>query len=295
MGDPVSVLVLGSSGMLGSTVVRRLHTRHADWRIEGASRGTSERFRFEADSGRPGLAHLFRTRRHDYIINCIGVLKQAIDERRSESVERAIRVNALFPHEVAEVAAQQLTRVIHVSTDAVFSGHRETPYTESVSPDPIDVYGMTKALGESQASNVINVRCSIVGRDTRQRGLIEWYLASTCDSLVGFSDYVWTPTTTIQFADLCETLIRREFDSARANGPVLHFAPNPPLSKADFLQHLRDSLGRGPFITARPGPDGPCHRILASTSQISLELSSADRGWLGLLPELLAEFSERSA
>jgi dTDP-4-dehydrorhamnose reductase len=181
--------------------------------------------------------------------------------------------------------------VIHISTDAVFSGRLLRPYTATDPPDPIDVYGMTKALGESPAGNVLNIRCSIVGRDSRCRGLIEWYRGATSPSVTGFVDYVWTPVTTVQVADFCAALVRGDFDRYRVKGHVLHFAPNVPLSKATFLEYLREALGGGPSIEASPGPGGPCHRVLASDDEKAP--GSQPRDWPGLFSEVFAEFSSR--
>jgi dTDP-4-dehydrorhamnose reductase len=284
---PPAILVLGASGMLGSTVLRRLRARRADWRVEAAGRGRHNRFTLEAEAGRPGLAEVFRLGKYDYVINSIGVLKGGIDEQRPDSVERAIRVNALFPHELADVAGDHGVRVVHVSTDAVFSGRVQQSYSESTRPDPIDVYGATKLLGESPAPNVLNVRCSIVGRDARKRGFLEWYLGADTPSVDGFLDYVWTPVTTVQFADWCEALIAGGFDDARDGGHVLHFAPNAPISKADFLEAVRRSLGRGPSIERVSNPGGPCHRVLASRQR------SALASWPDLIPEVMKEFSSR--
>src|SRR5579862_92352 len=229
---PVSVVVLGASGMLGSTVVRRLRARQASWRVDGAFREAPAALGLDAEAGRPGLRRILLAARYDFVINCVGVLKSAIDLRRTETVERAVRVNALFPHELADVAGEAQSRVIHVSSDAVFSGRHTEPYSEQASPDPDDAYGMTKALGESSAPNVLNVRCSIVGRDSRGRGLVDWYLAVAADRPVGgYTDYVWTPVTTVQLADFCEALMQRGFSSVRACAHVIHFAPNASLSK----------------------------------------------------------------
>jgi len=287
-----AVLVLGRSGMLGSTVLHRLRSVRADWRVDGTMRGSGQRLSLEAEAGRSGLADLFRLGTYDYVINCVGVLKDAIDDRSSESVERAIRVNALFPHALADVAAGHGAKVVHVSTDAVFSGRLQQPYTEASAPDPIDIYGATKLLGESPAPNTLNVRCSIVGRDARGRGLLEWYLAARSSSVVGFDDYVWTPVTTVQFADWCAELIDGEFDAARARGHILHFAPNAALSKAEFLQTVRDQLGRGPSVECRSGPGGPCTRALAPR-QGGSSASVKAVPWSRLIPELMAEFSSR--
>jgi dTDP-4-dehydrorhamnose reductase len=279
--------------MLGSTVFNRLRDRRPDWRIEGTGRGPGERWTLEAAAGRPGLTDIFRLGRFDFVINCIGVLRSGIDDRSAESLEGAIRVNALFPHELADIAGEHDVRVIHVSTDAVFSGRGQQAYTEASPPDPIDSYGATKVLGETPAPNALSVRCSIVGRDCRHRGLLEWYLAARAPSVVGFVDYVWTPVTTVQFADWCDEVIEGRFDAVRAHGHVLHLAPNPALSKADFLQSVRDFVGGRPSIERRSSPGGPCFRVLASRDVSSSVAHGAGDPWPRLIPELMAEFSAR--
>jgi dTDP-4-dehydrorhamnose reductase len=288
-----AVLVLGRSGMLGSTVFHRLRALQPEWRIDGTEREPAGSFTLEADAGREGVARLFRINRYDYIVNCIGVLASAVDLRNDATVARAIRVNALFPHEIAEVASDHGARVFHVSTDAVFSGRQGHAYDEDSPPDPVDAYGMTKLLGECAGANVLNVRCSIVGRDRRQRGLLEWYLASRAESVVGFDDYVWTPVTTVQFADWCAATIAVGFEAVRRPGSVLHLVLNPPLSKGDFLRALRDAMGPGtrPAIEGRPNPGGPCSRILVSRRAARGDVAAAS--WSTVLSELSTEFLSR--
>jgi len=276
--------------MLGSTVVHRLKASHSSWRVEAVAHGTRGALALEAEAGRPGIADLFRTTPASFVVNCIGVLRVSLADR-GESAERAVRVNALFPHELAEVAAESGAKVIHISTDAVFSGKQQAPYFEDATPDPQDVYGMTKALGESRAGNVLNLRCSIVGRDGRGSGLIEWYLEAAGPAVRGYSDYVWTPSTTVQVADACVRLIDGGFDEARNRSHVLHVAPNPPLSKEQFLRHVRTFTGKGAPVEAATAPDGPCYRVLASRSAAPQSRSDAD--WPGLLSELFTEFSTR--
>jgi dTDP-4-dehydrorhamnose reductase len=280
-----SVLVLGATGMLGSTVVHRLRALHPSWRVEAVAHATRGERALEAEAGRPGIADLLRTNAAAFVVNCTGVLKVSLTA--GESVERAIRVNALFPHELADVAGEFGVKVIHISTDAVFSGRQRTPYAEDALPDPRDVYGMSKALGESRATNALNLRCSIVGRDRRGSGLLEWYLGAT-EPVGGYSDYVWTPSTTVQVADVCARLIDDDFDAARSRGHVMHVAPNAPLSKEQFLRHVRAFVGKGAAVEAKTSTDGPCYRVLASRGS-----STADAGWPALLSELFTEFSTR--
>src|SRR5262245_634164 len=106
-----SVLVLGATGMLGSTVVHRLRALQPSWQINAVAHGTRGALALEAEAGRPGIADLFRTNAAAYVVNCIGVLRVSLADR-GESAERAVRVNALFPHELADVAAESGAKVI---------------------------------------------------------------------------------------------------------------------------------------------------------------------------------------
>lgn len=288
MSSRRAVLVLGRSGMLGSTVFRRLQSQYPDWRVDGTTRARGTRLMLDAEAGRPGLGELFRLGQYDVVVNCIGVLKSDIDDRSSDSLERAVRVNALFPHEVADVAADNGAKVIHVSTDAVFSGRRQGPYEESDAPDPVDSYGMSKALGECPAANVLNVRCSIVGRDARGRGLLEWYLGAQSPAVSGFVDYVWTPVTTVQFADWCADVVDGGFEMVRSAGHVFHLAPNGALSKADFLERVRETRGSGPAVDRQASRSGACSRVLRSRHQPPLAVA-----WPEVIAEVLSEFSSR--
>ena len=223
------------------------------------------------------------------MVNCIGVLRQAIDENRADSLERAVRTNALFPHELADVAGQHDARVVHISTDAVFSGRHQQPYAEDAAPDPVDVYGASKLLGESPADNVLNLRCSIVGRDHRRRGLVEWYLGSTAATVTGFVDYVWTPATTVQLADWCGAVIDGGFDAARAGGHVFHFAPNPP---------SRRPISCSVFaIRSAPVDDPACAgcATLRPHPRDARRARSDDAGggWPAPIREMMTEFSSR--
>jgi dTDP-4-dehydrorhamnose reductase len=295
MAPSASILVLGASGMLGSTVVRRLRATHPAWRIDGASRDPVDPLKIEVSADPAALTSLFARHSYNLAINCVGVLKDAIDQSSSSSIERAVQVNALFPHTLAEVAGHAGARVIHVSTDAVFSGRKATPYDASDQVDPTDFYGMTKALGESPASHVINVRCSLVGRDSRGRGLVEWYLrAAGLQSVAGFQDYVWTPVTTVGFADFCGTVVDPTvFTAIRGARGIVHLAPYPAVSKYHFLESLRDIAGGGAAIDASLCPGGPCRRVLAQTAGV--ESTAAHRDLKAALRELMIEFSSVTA
>jgi dTDP-4-dehydrorhamnose reductase len=227
-------------------------------------------------------------RPYDYIVNCIGILKPTIDERDPSSLCRAIRVNALFPNELPSIAPD--SRVLHVSTDGVFSGNLARPYVETDPPDCPDVYGKTKALGECPAETVINFRCSLIGRDSSGgKGLIEWVLRSPEGAeLTGFDDQHWNGVTTRQFAELCRRIIESDsFDRIRRVSGIHHFCPNPPITKYDLLAHIQAASGRS--VTIRRGRSGsPSARILASLYSTLREIFPETRGWPALIEDVLS-------
>jgi dTDP-4-dehydrorhamnose reductase len=203
----------------------------------------------------------------DYAINCIGILNSQIDPSDCRSLTQAIEVNSRFPHQLALATAESATRVIHISTDGVFSGLKNGPYEESDPADAIDDYGRTKALGECRRGHVLNLRCSIVGRDpARGRGLLEWLLRVPDGERVdGYVDQMWNGVTTRQLGRFCVDMIQGEsFDSIREEGHVLHFCPNPAITKYELLKLWRDLAGKDVTIQPTPRPKTVANRVLAS-------------------------------
>ena len=142
-------VVLGAGGMLGSMLAATISDAVA-----------VDRSRFEAGRDDPGA--LLDETRCDQVVNAIGVIKPLIDEGDPQSVDRAMTINAWFPHSLAEAAEKRGVRVIHMTTDGVFSG-RNGPYDEVAAHDADDVYGISKSRGEVVANHVVNLRCSIIG------------------------------------------------------------------------------------------------------------------------------------
>ncbi len=168
------------------------------------------------------------------VVNAIGIIKQ-LDAARAAIP--SIRVNALFPHELATACASRGARLIHISTDCVFSGDRGT-YTEDSIPDARDLYGRSKLLGEvSDAPNAITLRTSIVGRELHGAlGLFEWFLSQRGSRIRGFSRAIFSGVTTIVLSDLIGDLIEREQLSG------LWQVSAAAIDKLTLLSELRDAL-----------------------------------------------------
>jgi dTDP-4-dehydrorhamnose reductase len=232
----LKVAILGSTGMLGSMVRRWLSEQGGyDLTCPTRDRLDAERVN-DAD-----LAHLIVG--CDYVINCIGVIKPRIDEQDSESVQRAIQINAIFPHSLAEAAEATGCRVLQIATDCVFSG-RDGNYHEGSVHDATDVYGKTKSLGEVHSSNVHHLRCSIIGPELVGRpkdSLLEWFLSHPRGATVrGFIDHRWNGITTLHFAKLCHGIISQGIELSH----MQHVVPDGTTNKADLLRRFVKSYGR---------------------------------------------------
>jgi dTDP-4-dehydrorhamnose reductase len=226
----------------------------------------------------------------EYVINCIGIVNSLVDPNDCGLMGTAISVNALFPHRLAKATEGLGTRVIHISTDAVFSGLKSGPYVESDPTDAVDEYGRTKVLGECRSSNVINVRCSIVGRDpARGRGLLEWMLrVPDGDHVNGYFNQMWNGVTSRQLARFCLTLIQYElFGAARMDGHVLHLCPNASISKYDLLCLWRDVTGKPVIIGKTEAPRAGASRVLASEHDTWRKAVPAAVSWSELLRECI--------
>jgi dTDP-4-dehydrorhamnose reductase len=180
--------------------------------------------------------------RHEWIINAVGVIEPRIDESDPASVARAIAVNAAFPHRLAAAARQQRARVIQIATDGVFSGS-SAPYDEAARHDADGVYARSKSLGEVRASNVVELRCSVIGpEDPPARSLLGWALSQPPGGRIpGYTNHRWNGLTTLSFAKLCEGVILER--GLNLPSP-LHVVPGDAVTKAELLRLAVSAFGR---------------------------------------------------
>lgn len=142
------------------------------------------------------LAALFARTRPDVVINCIGLVKQLAE---ADDPLAALPINAMLPHRLARYASLVGARLIHVSTDCVFTG-RKGLYHEDDAPDAADLYGRSKLLGEVDYDNAITLRTSIIGHELASaHGLVGWFLTQE-GSVRGFTRAVFSGLPTIELA-----------------------------------------------------------------------------------------------
>jgi dTDP-4-dehydrorhamnose reductase len=284
-GQP-RVLVVGGAGMLGHKVVQVLGREfevHATFRrFDDSHRATGlyreDRVHHGVDAeDLPSIEEVLRKVRPAAVINCVGVIKQLAASRDPRT---AIRTNALFPHELSAMCGERGARLIHFSTDCVFSGERGK-YTEDDFADARDLYGRTKFLGEVGTRPALTLRTSIVGRELFSRlALVEWYLAQT-GSVRGFSRAIYTGLTTAALAREVGRVLRDFPDLCG----VLQLS-SEPITKYDLLILLREAFGRDGEI--QRDTEFHCDRSLRSDRYQALT-GFAPPAWREMVREMAAD------
>ena len=201
----MKILVLGVSGMLGHQLFLQGMSR-PQHQLMGTLRSKACPAALAAHSGRlvcgfeannpTDVEKVMSAFRPDVVMNAVGLIRQSAE---CEDPVSAIRTNSLLPHMLRQKCDEHGARLIHISTDCVFSGMKGS-YTESDNPDPSDLYGRSKLLGESENAKHITIRSSLIGHELERRsGLLEWFLNSA-GPFKGFSKAFFSGFTTLEFA-----------------------------------------------------------------------------------------------
>jgi dTDP-4-dehydrorhamnose reductase len=170
----------------------------------------------------------------DVVVNCIGIVKQS---DAAEDAARTVEVNSLHPHRLAAACIDRGVRLIHVSTDCVYSGRRGS-YEETDLPDPADLYGRSKLAGEPGGPGVLTLRTSMIGWEISTRhGLLEWFAAQSGGTVKGFRNAIFSGPTALELSRLIAALAAGD-DQPEG---TLH-ASAEPISKYDLLIELRRVL-----------------------------------------------------
>jgi dTDP-4-dehydrorhamnose reductase len=241
----MKVLVLGVTGMLGNTVFR-LVAQSAGFEVVGVARSSDARRLFPealANQVHGGfdahnlhcLVDLFSAHQPDAIINCVGIVKQL---SAAEQVLEAVPINTLLPHRLASLSKIGRARLVHISTDCVFSG-RAGMYREADQPDATDLYGLSKLWGEVDEPNAITLRTSIIGPELRSNhGLLNWFLSQE-GPVKGYERAVFSGLPTIELARVI-----RDYVLPRPDLHGLYHVAAAPISKLELLKLFAIEYGR---------------------------------------------------
>jgi dTDP-4-dehydrorhamnose reductase len=241
----MKVLVLGVSGMLGNAAYRVL-SANPELRVFGTARSEGARKFFSPAlaenivlgvdvESQDSLIKAFGTVRPDVVINCVGLVKQLSD---ANDPLMAVPINTLLPHRLAALCKASGARLVHISTDCVFSG-KKGGYLESDFPDAYDLYGRSKLLGEVDYPHAITLRTSIIGRElSGARSLVGWFLAQQ-GKVDGFTGAVFSGLPTMELARVIN-----EFVLPRPHLHGLYHVAAKPINKYDLLKLVASTYGK---------------------------------------------------
>ncbi len=232
------ILILGVSGMLGHKLFLQL-SKNSKFDVYGTVRGSnidrwffgeelSKKIRINVDGDNfDSIIRAMASFEPNIVINCIGLIKQT---PLANDPLSAITVNAQLSHRISMICKTAKARLIHFSTDCVFSG-KKTNYSEDDETDAQDLYGRTKLLGEVCYPHCLTIRTSIIGHEIKgYLSLIEWFLRQE-GKTKGYSKAIFSGLTTLEMARVLEEYI---IPNTTLHG-LYHLAVNP-ISKYDLLK-----------------------------------------------------------
>ena len=225
----IKLLVLGSSGMLGHKVYNYLkkNSNFILVNFSGSRKLNSETILIDARDQKK-LIDSIELMKPDFIVNCVG----ALIHNSNTNPEQAIYLNSLLPMMLERVSDRIGSKLIHISTDCVFSGNKKSPYVENDPKDGSGLYAVTKGLGELIGENSVTLRTSIVGPELKNNGegLFNWFMNQS-GNIEGYTKMIWSGVTTLELSKAIKWTIENEIKG------IYHITNNQSISKYDLL-HL---------------------------------------------------------
>jgi dTDP-4-dehydrorhamnose reductase len=277
------ILILGGAGMLGHKLCQRYRREFETWctvrsqprRPEGFDIWDPQRTIAGVDAvDFDSVARSIAEVKPDVVINCIGIIKQL---KAAKDPIVSLSINSLFPHRLATFCRAAGARMIHISTDCVFSG-RKGMYTEDDPSDAEDLYGRTKFLGEVAGSGCLTLRTSIIGRELHSTsGLIDWFLSNRGGKIRGFRNAIYTGFTTQALAKIIVDVICRHPELSG-----VWQVSSEPINKYDLLTLVNEVYKTG--VEIEPDDEFCCDRSLNS-ARFRAATNFQPPSW----PEMIAE------
>mgnify|MGYP003778261151 CR=1 FL=1 len=224
------VLVLGCKGMAGHVIFNAL-PQFGDYDVYGAARNVYQANKvFNLDVSDLGALKGILNLQFDVIINCIGILNKEAEE----NAHKAIWFNSYFPHYLAEITKDTQTRIIHISTDCVFSGDKGG-YAETDPKDGEGIYAKSKGLGEIINTKDLTIRTSIIGPELNLNGigLFNWFMQQTGE-IKGYSSAIWSGVTTLELAKAISMAIQNPISG------LVHLTNGIEINKFELICLFRE-------------------------------------------------------
>ena len=247
-------LVLGAGGMAGHVI--SLYLRDRGFTVDTLS----ARHRLDQDTQLIDVTDITRvksfldSKQYDLVVNCIALLPKPSEERK----DLAASINSYFPLFLERYYQGGTTKIIHISTDGVFSG-KNPPYKEDSEYDGQGIYDRSKALGEIINAKDLSIRTSIFGPDMNKTGtgLLNWFFGQKGE-ISGYDKLLWSGVSTLELAKSIEQAAKQDITG------VYHLIPSTSISKLDLLQLFKKTFGRKD-ISIKPKSDVRFERGLINT------------------------------
>jgi dTDP-4-dehydrorhamnose reductase len=258
------ILILGSTGMLGHVVFTYLNSE-----VEFEVHDIAYRTKLRNETIVCDITNVeevtkqIKQLKPDYIINCIGILIKGSEVNPAN----AIFINSYFPHLLVQIADEINSKVIHISTDCVFTGKKGS-YTESDFRDADDTYGRSKALGELFTSPHLTLRTSIIGPEIKKdgEGLFHWFMNQN-GQINGFTSAFWSGVTTLQLAKNIKQSI-----NVNCTG-LFHVTNGESISKYDLVNLIKQ-IWKKHSVSILPYSGKPVDKSLVSIREIDFKVPS---------------------
>lgn len=228
------ILILGGDGMAGNMILTFLEEKGHDVFFTSRKKDRKKQYYFDVLENYKEVEDIIAQVKPQFVINCIGVLNQYAEENRAA----AVLINSFLPHYIDSLSEKYGFKLIHISTDCVFSGEKGD-YIETDFPDATSFYGRSKSLGEINNEKNVTFRTSIVGPDLNENGigLFNWFMKQRGE-IKGFSKVIWTGVTTLQLAKAIE----KSFNTDTKG--LVHLVNNEKINKYDLLNLFKKYLNK---------------------------------------------------
>lgn len=232
------ILIIGSKGMAGHIIKEYLTQNNYDVystfrKGEGREELSEKEFYLDVFD-KETLNKILDTVKPEFVINCVGILNQFAEE----NPDIAIYVNGYFPHYLDRLSQSHSYKLIHITTDCVFSG-KKGDYTENDFRDAESYYGRSKAYGEVNNNRTLTFRTSIIGPDINENGigLFNWFMKQSGE-VKGYSNVIWTGVTTLELAKAIEESLYQNITGLH------HLVNNEKISKYELLKLFKKYMNK---------------------------------------------------
>jgi len=212
------------------------------------------------------LEEIIKDVKPNLVVNSIGIINKLVEEKGEEKV---VLINSYLPHKLANICKMNNSKLIHLSTDCVFSG-KKGMYTEQSNYSPTDFYGRSKALGEVNDPHNLTIRTSIIGPEIKRpkNGLFEWFLSQKGKDVEGYTNVIWSGVTTLELSKQIINLYREDVSG-------LINLVSKPISKYFLLNLIKDVYGLNVLIN--PNNDLRCNRSMKSLRNVKYFIPSHEQ------------------